>query len=116
MKIKKVLFLTAIVLVSSFIIYNACLGLGVIITKSFKINLENGCYDHVIMPNQTSCPTGMYRCTANEPFNFYLICPIYGSFILVIVFFAGLVYGIYKCTRRSVMDYTTPYAQVLEWD
>jgi hypothetical protein len=117
-KTKVLYMLAAIALLV--LIYIASLGLGVVITNWFGINLETGCpIDAVTLKNETTekkCKTGMYECSVSNPFNLYIVCPMYGTAICIVVVIAGIIYCVKRCASSKPPDYySDTYSQVIDW-
>jgi len=122
---------TFALLAFTLLLYIASLGLGVMITKWFDINLETGCSLRPKLPSMMNftdnyttppaeneaCNTGMYKCTVSNPFNFYVVCPMFGTAICMIAVIAGIIYCVKSCTERRSFypNYDSPYSQVIGW-
>jgi hypothetical protein len=106
------LFWTALLLAVITLLYFASIGLGVSVSKWFKINVETGCTETTDFTNVTKCNTGLYKCVVSNPFKFYAVCPIYGTAMIMLAIVIGIIYCIKKRCGDPQPDY---YSQVIEW-
>lgn len=101
-------------------VYFGTVGLGLLITQWLGFNIETGCslIDPPMLPvnasNPQKCEIGAYKCVVSNSYHLYMICPVYGSPIIVLLIVIGLMFCIkQRCCSEDDINYNTPYYKIV---
>lgn len=89
------------------VLYAGSIGVGLLAIHWWGYNVETGCFSQetALNQNSTRCESGPYKCMISNNYHLFLVCPIYGSIVFVVVIVALLLYCVKKRICASNISY-----------